>query len=42
VLKDSPDDLRKLKHYFDVVVRERSKKKGGLWAELLKSRKWLR
>jgi MoxR-like ATPase len=42
VIKDNPDDLKKLKHYFDVVVRERSKTKGGPWADLGKARKWLR
>jgi len=42
VIKDNPDDLKKLKHYFDIVVRQRSKDKGGAWAELGKARKWLR
>ncbi len=42
VIKDNPDDLKKLKHYFDVVVRQRGKDKGGVWAELQKARKWLR
>jgi MoxR-like ATPase len=41
VLKDNPDDLQKLKHYFDVVVQKRSKEKKGLWEELYKARKWL-
>jgi MoxR-like ATPase len=41
VLKDNPDDLQKLKHYFDVVVRQRSKDVGGLWTDLLSARKWL-
>jgi MoxR-like ATPase len=41
VLKDSPDDLQKLKHYFDVVVRQRSKAVGGPWTEFLTARKWL-
>ncbi len=40
-LKDNPDDLSKLKHYFDVVVRERSKQQGGTWTDLLNARKWL-
>jgi MoxR-like ATPase len=42
VIKDNPDDLKKLKHYFDVVVRQRSKDKGGPWGELAKARKYLR
>jgi MoxR-like ATPase len=41
VLKDNPDDLAKLKHYFDVVVRQRSKAHGGAWKDLLNARKWL-
>jgi hypothetical protein len=41
VLKDNPDDLHKLKQYFDVVVRQRSKTLGGPWTDLLNARKWL-
>ena len=41
VLKDNPDDLKKLKHYFDVVVKQRSQKEGGLWTEMLEARKCL-
>jgi MoxR-like ATPase len=41
VRKDSPDDLGKLKHYFDVVVRQRSKNAGGTWTDFLNARKWL-
>lgn len=41
VIKDNPDDLKKLKHYFDVVVRQRGKEPGP-WADLAKARKWLR
>jgi hypothetical protein len=41
VLKDNPDDLQKLKHYFDVVVQKRSKERKGLWQEYYKARKWL-
>ncbi len=42
VIKDNPDDLKKLKHYFDIVVRQRGKDQGGPWADLGKARKWLR
>ena len=42
VIKDNPDDLKKVKHYFDVVVRQRGKDQGGAWAEFGKARKWLR
>jgi MoxR-like ATPase len=41
VLKDNPDDLKKLRHYFDVVIKQRSQKEGGLWTELLEARKGL-
>lgn len=41
VLKDNPDDLKKLTHYFDVVVRQRGEKEGGLWTELHEARKSL-
>ena len=41
VLKDNPEDLKKLKHYFDVVVKQRSQKEGGLWAEMLEARRSL-
>jgi MoxR-like ATPase len=39
--KDGPSDTDKLKHYFDTVVQQRSRKRGGLWTDLLKSRKWI-
>lgn len=41
VLKDNPDDLKKLRHYFDVIVKQRSQKEGGLWTDLLEARKSL-
>lgn len=41
MVKDSQGDSAKLKHYFEIVVQQRSKQRGGLWTELLKARKWL-
>ncbi|KAF0178493.1 MAG: ATPase [Limisphaerales bacterium] len=41
VLKDNPDDLKKLKHYFDVVVKARGKG-NRTWQEFYEARKWLR
>jgi hypothetical protein len=41
VLKDNPDDLKKLKHYFDVVVKARSKGH-KTWQQFYEARKWLR
>ena len=42
VLKDNPDDVKKLRHYFDVAVKPRAKQKAGAWEEFLKARKQLR
>ena len=41
VLKDSADDAKKLKHYFDVVVARRSKERGGVWQDLWDAHKQL-
>jgi hypothetical protein len=41
VLKDNPEDAKKLKHYFDVVVKSRARKQPE-WEEFYKARKWLR
>lgn len=40
VLKDNPDDAKKLKHYFEVIVKARSKKNKE-WKEYYDARKWL-
>ena len=37
-LKDNADDIKKLRHYFDTVIKQRSTDKGGPWAELFKAR----
>jgi hypothetical protein len=42
VLKDNPEDLKKLKQYFDTVVKHRTQKKAGPWEALYKARKYLR
>jgi MoxR-like ATPase len=41
VLKDNPDDLKKLKHYFDVVVKARGKGSKA-WQQFYEGKKWLR
>ncbi len=41
VLKDNPDDLKKLRHYFDIVIRERGQH-GGPWEEFFQTRKFLK
>ncbi|MBX7223062.1 MAG: AAA family ATPase [Blastocatellia bacterium] len=40
VLKDNPEDAKKLKHYFDVVVKSRAQKSTH-WEAYYKARKWL-
>jgi MoxR-like ATPase len=39
-LKDNPDDIKKLRHYVDVVVKARAPK-GPAWARFHAARKWL-
>jgi MoxR-like ATPase len=41
VVKDQTDDLAKLSNYFDVVVKPRAKKQGGIWSVLLEAQKIL-
>ena len=41
VTKDNPDDLKKLRHYFDTAVRGRANS-GGVWQEYYKARRALR
>jgi MoxR-like ATPase len=40
VLKDNPDDAKKLAHYFEVVVKSRAKK-SRTWQAYWDARKWL-
>jgi MoxR-like ATPase len=40
VLKDNPEDAKRLKHYFDVVVKARAQREPG-WKAYYKARKWL-
>lgn len=39
-LKDNPDDIKKLRHYVDVVVKARAAK-GGAWNRFHAARQWL-
>jgi hypothetical protein len=41
VMKDSADDLARLKQYFSVVVARRGSERRGLWADLAKAKKAL-
>lgn len=42
VVKENSDDIKKLKNYFDVVIRKRADEKGNLWEEYYKARKHLK
>ncbi|HEU5200594.1 MAG TPA: hypothetical protein VFU32_13230, partial [Ktedonobacterales bacterium] len=41
VIKDNADDLKRLRHYFDTIVQQRSQEKGGSWQHYYQARKWL-
>lgn len=41
ILKDNPDDVKKLKQYFDVVVKARGKG-SKVWQQFYEAKKWLR
>lgn len=41
VIKDNADDLKRLRHYFDTVVRPRGEKRGGAWKQYAQARRWL-
>jgi len=42
VVKESRDDIGKLKAYFNSVVKARSKTEGGVWDEFYEARKWIK
>ena len=42
VLKESRDDLDKLKGYFNTVIRQKSDEEGGIWKDYYEARRWLR
>ena len=42
VLKESSDDIEKLKSYFATVVRDKSVKEGGIWEDYYKARSFLK
>lgn len=42
VIKEKEDDLKKLKNYFDTVVKKRAEKEGALWLEYYEAKKNLR
>ncbi len=41
ILKDNPEDVKKLRQYFDVVVKSRGKDSKG-WQQFYEAKKWLR
>lgn len=42
VVKESREDIDKLKNYFNIIVKSKSLKEGGLWKEFYEARKWIR
>ena len=42
VLKESRDDLEKLRSYFSTVVRDKSEREGGLWKSYYEARRQLK
>ena len=41
VVKDATEDLPRLSRYFELVVRERAKRRGGAWSAMLEAQKLL-
>lgn len=41
VVKENREDVQKLKNYFNVVVKQKSMKEGGLWKDYYQARKWI-
>ena len=41
VIKDNPDDMKKLRHYFEVVVKMRGSGSKA-WQQFYEAKKWLR
>lgn len=42
VVKENSDDVKKLKNYFDVVIKKRADKNGKLWQEYYEAKKYLK
>ncbi|MCP4216416.1 MAG: AAA family ATPase [bacterium] len=42
VLKESRDDIDKIRNYFSVIVKQRSTKKGKIWQDYYAARKWIK
>lgn len=42
VVKENSDDIKKLKSYFDVVVKKRADRNGEIWQEYYEARKYLK
>jgi MoxR-like ATPase len=42
VVKESKEDLEKVKGYFNTVIRDKATKEGGIWTSYYEARKWLR
>ncbi|WP_411680253.1 ATP-binding protein [Clostridium thailandense] len=42
VVKESREDIDKLKNYFNIIIKAKSLKEGGLWKEFYEARKWIK
>ena len=42
VVKENRDDVAKLKSYFNTIVKNKSKKMGGIWNSFYEARKWIK
>lgn len=42
VIKENREDVQKLKQYFQVIIKQKSMKEGGLWKDYFEAKKWIR
>lgn len=42
IIKENRDDLEKIKSYFNIVVKNKGLKEGGLWKDYYAARRWLK
>lgn len=42
VVKESREDIEKLRNYFNIIIKAKSQKEGNLWKEFYEARKWIK
>ncbi len=42
IIKENRDDLEKIKSYFNIVIKNKGIKEGGLWKDYYAARRWLK